>query len=277
MKFVAISLLAIVFLASPPAAPAADSAIALCGPNDGYVTLYMSIDTFEMAARLPCGAPLELLESQKTYAAQHTFYVRVATEDGKQGYVARTAITVVYNPPQPDRAAAKSALQPASAGAPFAVPSEMRVLDGAELEVKLSADLSSDRTAEGAIVSLEVSEPLVIDGVTVFERGAPARARITEVRKAARLGRDGEISWAMLDVTAVDRTRIPARFPAESQSSSGAAGIVAATGNSMLGAQTSFSLRKGDAAFIPAGQIFRVFLHGDTMVHLAQPMHIAQQ
>jgi len=221
MRFPAISLLVIAFLSSPHAR-ADDSVIALCGPNDGYVTLYMSIDTFEMAARLPCGTQLELLESQKTYAAQHTFYVRVATEDGKQGYVVRAAITIVHNAPQPTASTKSAALPPSTVG-PAAGPSEVRVLDGTELEVKLNDDLSSDRTSEGAMVNLDVSESLVINGVTVFERGAPAHARITRVRKATRMGHDGEISWTMQDVAAVDGTLIPARFPAESQNGSSSA------------------------------------------------------
>ena len=268
MKFPAYFLAALCIIAIAAPARAADSAVATCGPNDGYVTLYISIDSFEMAARLPCGTQLDLVEAQKSYAAQHTPYLRVATEDGKEGYVARTAITIVHNAPQMVRAAAaKVAPTPAAPVTPAVIPSEVRVLDGTELEVKLSADLSSDRTAEGSIVNLEVAEPLVINGVTVFQRGAPAHARIIQVKKAARWGHDGEIYWTMQDVTAADGTRLTARFVAESQNTTGApAGIVAATGNALLVEQSAFSLHKGDDAFVPAGQIFKVFLHGDSVI-----------
>jgi hypothetical protein len=280
MKFRRYSILAVLLLPLAAPARAGDSAVATCGPNDGYVTLYYSLDNYEMAARLQCGDPLKLLDDQKSYAAQHTPYLHVETTEGAQGYVARTAITIVHNTSLATRPAGMkpsmpeaSTQPPAQVSAPLATPpSEVRVLDGTELEVKLSADLSSDHTSEGAIVNLEVVQPLVIDGVIVFERGAAAHAQITQVKKAARWGHDGEISWTMQDVATVDGTRIPARFISEFKNASGsgpATGIVAATGNSMLVEQSSFSLHKGDAAFIPAGQIFKIFLHGDAIVHLS--------
>jgi hypothetical protein len=257
-----------------------DAVIAQCGPNDGYVTLYQSIDTFDIAGRVRCGARLELLESQKTYAAQHTNYVRVGTEDGKQGYLSRTAITIVHNAPQANRSgAAERTVAPSTVAPaePLAIPAEIRVLDGTEIEVKLNADLSSDRISEGSIVNMEVSDPVSLDGATVFERGALAHARITQVKKAARWGQNGEISWTMVDVTAVDGTRIPARFVTESQASGDTAGVIAANGNLLAGTQPSFSVRKGEPAMVPAGQIFRVFLHGDTVVHVGLTKNIAQQ
>jgi hypothetical protein len=260
------------FLLAALSARANDTAIATCAPNDGYVNLYMSIETFEVAARLRCGTQLELLESQKTYAAQHTQYVRVATEDGKQGYVMRSVLTIYRNTAPANRpVAAKTPIPVTAPPAVAAPPSEMRVPDGTQLEVKLSADLSSDRTTEGAVVNLEVADPLAINGVTVFERGALAHARITQMKKAARWGHDGEIFWAMQNITAVDGTLIPAHFLGEPQNAltNGTPGMLAASGNYGLGEQQSFSLHKGEAAFVPAGQIFRVAVSGDSVVHLA--------
>ena len=280
MKIASATVMAVCALVVCAPARGDDSAIAQCGPNDGYVTLYQSLDTFDIAGRVQCGARLELLESQKTYAAQHTSYVRVATDDGKQGYLSRAAITIVRNAPPANRGGATArALTSSSAvpAAPTAAPSEIRLLDGTEIEVKLSADLSSDRISEGSIVNLEVSDPVSLEGVTLFERGALAHARITQIKKAGRWGQNGEMSWTMLDVTAVDGTRIPARFVTESQTSADTTGVIAASGNLLAGVQPSFSLRKGEPAFVPAGQIFRVFLHGDTVVHLESTKSIARQ
>ena len=263
MKLRSILLLGLALLAAT-SARANDSAVANCGPNDGYVMLYLSLETFEMAARLPCGTQLELLETQKTYAAQHTQYVRVSSEDGKQGYVARSALTIYHNA-TPGATKAPEAL-PATAALPFV----MRVPDGTQLEIKLSADLSSDRATEGSIVNLEVAESLAINGQTVFARGASAHARITQLKKPARWGHDGEIFWVMQDITAVDGTLIPAHFLGEPQNAltSRTPGMLAASGNTALGEQQSFSLHKGETAFVPAGQIFRVVVSGDSVVHL---------
>jgi hypothetical protein len=302
MKSFPCFLLLACLLASAAAARAGDTGTAACGPNDDYVTLYYSLDTFEMGGRLACGSKLAVLDEQKTYAAQRAPYVRVETADGKLGYVARSAIVIVYSagPPSPvaapitapsaksatrGRATAVPASVPAAAPplaavpasvaattAPANPPSEMPIADGTEVEVKLSADLSSERTSEGALVDFTVVQPLIVNGVTVFEGGAPARARVIQLKKAARFGHEGEIYWAMQDVTAVDGTRVPARFVAEAQDTTAsglAVGILAASGNSMLVEQSSFSLHRGDVAFVPAGQIFKVLIHGNTLIHLS--------
>ena len=283
-----------------------DTGTAACGPNDDYVTLYYSLETFEMAARVPCGAKLAVLDDQRSYAAQRAPYVRVQTADGKVGYVTRSAIAMVEAPAPPASvpspaapasvppAATKSvgrrslalASAPIPPGAPApsappvpvahpvstsaSLPSEVRVPDGTELEVKLSADLSSERITEGAAVEFTVTQPLVSNGVTVFAAGATARARIVEVKKAGRFGHDGEIYWKMQDVAASDGSLVPARFFAEAQDSAAsglAVGVLAATGNTQLVEQPSFSIHKGEAASLPAGKIFKVLVYGDAIVH----------
>jgi hypothetical protein len=286
-----------------------DAGTAACGPNDDYVTLYYSLETYEMAARVPCGAKLAVLDDQRSYAAQRAPYVRVQTADGKVGYVTRNAIAIVEAPVPPASApnsapssapsasvppaATKSAGRrslalagaPIPAGAPAPstptvpvaqpvsasahLPSEVRVPDGTELEVKLSADLSSERITEGAAVEFTVTQPLVSNGVTVFAAGATAHARVVEVKKAGRFGHDGEIYWKMQDVAASDGSLVPARFSAEAQDSAASGlsvGILAATGNTQLVEQPSFSIHKGEAASLPAGKIFKVLVYGDAII-----------
>jgi hypothetical protein len=288
-----------------------DTGTAACGPNDDYVTLYYSLETFEMAARVPCNAKLAVLDEQRSYAAQHTPYVHVQTAEGKVGYVTRNAIMIVEAPaasasapspaapasvppaatksagrrsvalasaPIPPGAPAPSAPAP-SAAAPVpnahavstsaSLPSEVHVPDGTELEVKLSADLSSERITEGAPIEFTITQPLVSNGVTVFAAGATAHARIVQVKKASRFGHDGEIYWKMQDVAANDGSLVPARFVAEVQSSAAsglAVGVLAAAGNTQLVEQPSFSFHKGDDAFVPAGKIFKVLVHGDAII-----------
>jgi hypothetical protein len=79
----------------------------------------------------------------------------------------------------------------------------------------------------------------------------------------------------MLDVTAVDGDRIPARFIQESQNTpvdGKAAGFVVATGNILLvEPRSSFGVNKGDPAFMPAGQLFKVLVHGETVVGPPHP------
>jgi hypothetical protein len=261
------------------AARAGDAGVATCGPNDVYVTLYHSLDTFEMEARLPCGAKLELLEQEKGYAEQHTPYLRIRTAEGTEGYIARTAVVVLHGAARQNETASTKPVAASPAKhrpeAQTLIAAEVKIPDGTELEVALSAEISSERIAQGAMVELAVAQPVVIDGATIFERGAQARARITGVKKAARWGHNGEISWTMLDVTAVDGDRIPARFIQESQNTpigGKPAGFVVATGNILLvEPPSSFGVNRGDPAFMPAGQLFKVFVHGDTVVRPPHP------
>ncbi|HWW51162.1 MAG TPA: hypothetical protein VN044_05440 [Verrucomicrobiae bacterium] len=279
MKLLPAYLTLLLLLTVATAARAGDAGVATCGPNDVYVTLYRSLDTFEMQARLPCGAKLELLEQEKGYAEQHTPYIRIRTVEGTEGYIARTAVVILRGEArQNESATAKPvAASPAKhrAETQTLIAGEVKIPDGTELEVALSTEISSERVAPGTLVELAVAQPVVIDGATIFERGAQARARITGVKKAARWGHNGEISWTMLDVTAVDGDRIPARFIQESQNTpvdGKAAGFVVATGNILLvEPRSSFGVNKGDPAFMPAGQLFKVLVHGETVVGPPHP------
>lgn len=64
----------------------------------------------------------------------------------------------------------------------------------------------------GSIVDFTVNHDVVVDGVTVFNRDAPARAKITTAKKAGRLGRAGKLEWAMEHIQTADGNRVPARF-----------------------------------------------------------------
>src|SRR5579875_417874 len=69
--------------------------------------------------------------------------------------------------------------------------------DGTPLEVELKATVSSEDVHEGDAIDFSVVRPVVVKGVTVIEKGAPATARIIKVKKARHWGRAGQISWAM--------------------------------------------------------------------------------
>ena len=56
---------------------------------------------------------------------------------------------------------------------------EIKVSDGTEIEVQLKNNASGEELKIGDIVDFAVVRPVVINGVTVFDKDAPARARIT--------------------------------------------------------------------------------------------------
>jgi hypothetical protein len=146
---------------------------------------------------------------------------------------------------------------------------EVKVPDGTPVEVQLSATVSSEDVEEGSIVDFTVVQPVKVSDYVVIERGAPAKARIEQVKKARHWGRAGKIAWAMQDAVASDGTRIPLRFTKESEgggSSGKVAGAVIATSLVFWPAAPVWGLKKGKPAVMPAGKRFDVFVHGETAV-----------
>jgi hypothetical protein len=159
---------------------------------------------------------------------------------------------------------------PLSSDASSAVETvEVKVPDGTQVEVELNETISSDNLKVGALVDFKVVQPVVVDGVTVVEKGAGAKARITRAKKAGYWGRSGKLEWAMQDVGAADGSRIPLRF-ASGQKGSGSTGKVATgvavTAILFFPAAPLWGFKKGKNAVIPAGQRYEVAVHGDTNV-----------
>ena len=156
-----------------------------------------------------------------------------------------------------------------SPNAASAVPVEVKVPDGTEIEIQLINVVSGEEVKVGSLVDFQVVHPVVLNGVTIFERDASARARITTAKKAGRWGRAGKLEWAMQDIQAADGNRVPARFTErELGDSKGGTVAVAAVATTVLLGPVGllWGLKKGKPAIIPAGNRYRVFVHGDTVI-----------
>lgn len=143
---------------------------------------------------------------------------------------------------------------------------EVKVPDGTELVVELSRDASSQELKVGDTVDLSVVSPVVVDGVTIIEKGASARAQITTAKSSRYWGRAGKLEWAMKDVLAVDGSRVPARFTKRSIGDSKGGTVAAATvATSMLVGPFAllWGLKKGKPAVILGGTRYTVFIQGD--------------
>ncbi len=68
----------------------------------------------------------------------------------------------------------------------------LRVPDGTQVRVRLTADLLSAQAAVGARVDMELSQPLVSQGVTVIPAGAVAWGAVQEAKKGKTLNFDVE-------------------------------------------------------------------------------------
>jgi hypothetical protein len=146
---------------------------------------------------------------------------------------------------------------------------EVSVPDGTEIEIQLKSTASSEELKVGDIVDFSVVRPVVVNGVTIFDKDAPARARITTAKKRGHWGHAGKLEWAMQDVQAVDGNRVPARFTKRSigDSKGGTVAVAAVATTVLLGPfGLLWGLKKGKPAIIPVGNRYSAFVSGDTSI-----------
>jgi hypothetical protein len=146
---------------------------------------------------------------------------------------------------------------------------EVVVPDGTELEVMLHNTLSGQSAKVGDIVDFTIVRAVEVNGVTVFERDAPARAKVTAAKGAASWGRAGKLEWVMQDVQAADGNRVAARFTKRhvGDSKGGTVATRAVVTTVLLGPVGLFwGFKKGKPAIIPAGNRYSVFVHGDAKI-----------
>jgi hypothetical protein len=146
---------------------------------------------------------------------------------------------------------------------------DVKVPDGTEIEIQLKATASGEELKVGDVVDFTVVRPVIVDGVTVFDKDALGRARITTAKRAGHWGHAGKLEWAMQDVQAVDGSRVPARFTKRSigDSKGGTVAVAAVATTVLLGPLgLLWGLKKGKPAIIPAGNRYSAFVSGDTTV-----------
>ena len=145
----------------------------------------------------------------------------------------------------------------------------INVPDGTEVEVQLKSTASGEEMKIGDVVDFVVVKPLQINGLTIFEKDAVARARITTAKRAGHWGKAGKLEWVMQDILAADGNRVPARFTRRhvGDSKGGTVAVAAVATTVFLGpVGLLWGLKKGKPAIIPAGNQYSVFVAADTKV-----------
>jgi Bacterial SH3 domain len=80
--------------AAVPSAKAGGTANIKCAPNEDRVWVYESLTDFNVAAKLKCGEPVQIVERVKGY-------VKIETANGTEGYVLDTSFPKSVLPPAP--------------------------------------------------------------------------------------------------------------------------------------------------------------------------------
>ncbi|HKO95909.1 MAG TPA: hypothetical protein VJU86_02890 [Pyrinomonadaceae bacterium] len=80
---------------------------------------------------------------------------------------------------------------------------------GTPIEVESAYTVSSLDVRPGELLTFRVLVPVMVNGVVAIETGALVTARVTVAKRGGHWGKAGRLSWTMVDVVAVDNSRIP--------------------------------------------------------------------
>lgn len=119
---------------------------------------------------------------------------------------------VVQNAQPPAQLPPQAQQQPVAAAkpAPPPPPQPMKVTltEGTVLPVRIGETLSSEKNEIGDSWSGTLSQPLVINGLVIAERGAQVEGRVTDVKRAGRVKGVANMTVALTRLTTADGQRI---------------------------------------------------------------------
>ena len=140
--------------------------------------------------------------------------------------------------------------------------SEITIPDGTEVKLLLKNPLSSATAQPEQRIEFTASEAVVVHGVTVIEKGAPAVGHVTEAQPKKGFGRKGKLNFSIDSVqsTSGENIRLRSSKSASGSDSYGKAGVVTLL-TGPLGA-----LVKGQDVEVPAGTAFTIYIDGDRKV-----------
>lgn len=136
------------------------------------------------------------------------------------------------------------------------VQGQKTIYEGTVIRVRLNETLDSRTADMGELVTLEVVDPIAIDGITVIEAGAKVTGKITESVKNKNLGRKGKLDFTIDFAKAVDGQNVPLTSSIKQGGKDAVVGVVAAAAiiNPLA------LLIKGKAAIINKGTEFNCYV-----------------
>lgn len=157
---------------------------------------------------------------------------------------------------------------------------ELKIPAGTPLEIEAANTVSSVNVRPHDFLSFRVLIPVKVDGVTLIDKDALVTGRVVESKRGGRWGKAGKLSWIMLDVVAVDLSRVPVQpqqeLPGGRDRIAGIShgGEVAAKAIMMSAvffplaplAIIGGAFKRGEDAILPEGKRFVIFVQSDTVV-----------
>ncbi len=178
-------------------------------------------------------------------------------------------------------------IQPSdSAAAPSAPaqppPRELKLPAGTSLDIEATYTVSSIDFRPGDYLSFRVLVPVMIDGVTLIDKGSLVTGRVVEAKRGGHWGKAGRLSWTIQDVVAIDGTRVP--LQAQKDLPAGRNGIKGTSHAGEVATKTVLmgvllapvfpiaplalmsGFKRGEDAVLPQGKRFVVYVQTDTVV-----------
>lgn len=159
---------------------------------------------------------------------------------------------------------------------------ELTIKAGTAIEIEAAYTVSSLEVRPNDYVSFRVLVPIQVDGVTVIDQQSLVTGRVVEAKRGRHWGKSGKLAWAIVDVVAVDLSRVPLQAQMDSPTggnriSGTSHGGRVATEMIVFGALMwpiapivlLHGFKRGENAILPQGKRFVVFVKSDTVVRAA--------
>jgi len=155
---------------------------------------------------------------------------------------------------------------------PSTPPPPNTLLDGTTVKLRLAENISSETSKTGDQVPFEVTEEVLVQGVVVIAKGAPALATVTDAEPKRRMGRGGKLDVNVDSVRLADGEKAQLRAVKDTKGGGhvGAmTGAMVATSIVFFPAAPLFLFMHGKSVDIPKGTEVTAFVQGDMHLVMA--------
>ncbi|MGI4758458.1 MAG: PEGA domain-containing protein [Janthinobacterium lividum] len=169
--------------------------------------------------------------------------------------------------------AAPATPPPVETAEPPRAPIANTLMDGTAVSLRISETISSEDAHVGQQVPFEVTEDVVVQGVTVIAKGSAAVGSVTQAEPKKRMGRGGKLDVVIDSVRLADGSKI--QLSATKNTKGGGhvgamTGAMVATSIVFFPAAPLFLFMHGKDIVIPKGTAITSFVKGDTKLDMAR-------
>jgi hypothetical protein len=259
MKWLAVLSFAVLSLLLPTRGSAQSVGRIECPRTGGFVYLYSSMTTLDVRTTLQCGEQVQI-------TGRYDQYFGVRTAKGEIGYVPQASIGLLKDTTGPraplqvpapvtrERTPYDAPGSTAPAAAAASAASGFVLRNGTQIRLQLRQTISSATAKVGDHVEMEVVEDVIVDGLCIVAKSAPAVGTVSEAETKKRLGHNGTLGISLSWVLLADNTKAPIRGYQQAQG---------ATATSSVG----ITLSSGKDVSFVQGTEFTALVDGDVRLN----------